>query len=136
ATHGPGQFTGEVNMLSGRRALLRTRVAEDGEVIALDHDTLLTLVQVDSELGEIFMRAFIFRRLELIAHGIGDVVLMGSNFCPSTLRIREFLTRNGHPYPYIDVDRDTGVQEMLDQFQVTQADMPVLICRGELVLRN
>ena len=136
ATHGPGQFTGEVNMLSGRRALLRTRVAEAGEVIALDHESLLSLVQVDSELGEIFMRAFIFRRLELIAHGIGDVVLVGSNHCAGTLRIREFLTRNGHPYAYIDVDRDAGVQELLDQFQVTAADMPVLICRGELVLRN
>jgi thioredoxin reductase (NADPH) len=136
ATHGPGQFTGEVNMLSGRRALLRTRVSEDGEVIALDHESLLSLVQLDSELGEIFMRAFIFRRLELIAHGIGDVVLVGSNHCAGTLRIREFLTRNGHPYAYIDVDRDAGVQELLDQFQVTAADMPVLICRGELVLRN
>src|SRR3954449_610605 len=79
ATHGPGQFTGEINMLSGRRALLRTRVAEDGELIQLDHDCLLSLVQVDSELGEIFMKAFIFRRLELISHGIGDVVLLGSN---------------------------------------------------------
>ncbi len=136
ATHGPGQFSGDVNMLSGRRALLRTRVAEDGEVIQLDHDSLLSLVQVDSELGEIFMRAFIFRRLELIAHGIGDVVLVGSNHCAGTLRIREFLTRNGHPYAYIDVDRDAGVQELLDQFHVTMADMPVLICRGELVLRN
>jgi len=136
ATHGPGQFTGEVNMLSGRRALLKTRVAESGAVIQLDHDSLLSLVQVDSELGEIFMRAFIFRRLELIAHGIGDVVLVGSNHCSGTLRIREFLTRNGHPYAYIDVDRDAGVQELLDQFHVTAADMPVLICRGELVLRN
>ncbi len=136
ATHGPGQFGGDVNMLSGRRALLRTRVAEDGEVIQLDHESLLSLVQVDSELGEIFMRAFIFRRLELIAHGIGDVVLVGSNFCAGTLRIREFLTRNGHPYTYVDVDRDAGVQELLDQFHVTMADMPVLICRGELVLRN
>ncbi len=136
ATHGPGQFTGEVNMLSGRRALLRTRVSESGEVIQLDHENLLSLVQLDSELGEIFLRAFIFRRLELISHGIGDVVLLGSSHCPGTLRVREFLTRNGHPYAYIDVDRDAGVQEMLDQFQVTAADMPVLICRGELVLKN
>src|SRR4051812_2426145 len=136
ATHGPGQFTGEVNMLSGRRALLRTRVAESGEVIRLDRECLLGLVQVDPELSEIFMRAFIFRRLELIAHGIGDVVLVGSNHCSGTLRIREFLTRNGHPYAYIDVDHDPGVQELLDQFHVTAADMPVLICRGELVLRN
>jgi thioredoxin reductase (NADPH) len=136
AIHGPGQFTGEVNMLSGRRALVRARATEPGEVIQLDREHLLTLVQTDSELGEIFMRAFILRRVELIAHGIGDVVLLGSNHCSGTLRVREFLTRNGHPYAYIDLDHDTGVQNLLDQFHVGEGDIPVLICRGEVVLRN
>ena len=135
-THGPGQFTGEVNMLSGRRSLLRARATEAGEVIELDRGNLLALVQTDSELSDIFMRAFIFRRLELIAHGMGDVVLLGSNFCAATLRAREFLSRNGHPYTYVDLDHDEGVQDLLDQFHVTEGDVPVLICRGELVLRN
>ena len=135
-THGPGQFTGEVNMLSGRRALVRFLVTEPGEVIVLDREHLLALVQTDGELGEIILRAFILRRVELIAHGVGDVVLAGSNHCSGTLRVREFLTRNGLPYTYIDLDHDTGVQALLDQFHVTTADVPVLICRGEVVLRN
>lgn len=136
AVHGPGQFTGEVNMLSGRRSLFQARVAEAGEVVELDHASLLALVQNDSELGEIFMRAFIFRRVELIAQGIGDVVLIGSTHCAGTLRVREFLTRNGHPYAYIDLDREPDIQTLLDQFHVVAADVPVLICRGEVVLRN
>jgi thioredoxin reductase (NADPH) len=134
--HGPGQFTGEVNMLSGRRSLVRARVAEPGEVIEMDRDHMLELVQTDSELSDIFMRAFIFRRVELVAHGFGDVVLVGSIHSHGTLRVREFLTRNGHPYAYLDLDRDAGVQDLLDQFHVTAADVPVLICRGEVVLRN
>jgi len=134
--HGPGQFTGEVTMLSGRRAMARARVSEAGEVIELDREHLLSLVQTDTELGEIIMRAFIFRRLELIAHGFGDVVLMGSQHCSGTLRVREFLTRNGHPYSYIDLDVDAGVQDLLDAFQVGAKDVPVVICRGEVVLRN
>ena len=136
AIHGPGQFTGEVNMLSGRPALVRSRASESGEVIELDREQLLALVQTDSELSEIIMRAFILRRVELIAHGLGDVVLVGSNHCSGTLRVKEFLTRNGHPYSYIDLDRDADVQELLDRFHVTAADVPVLICRGEVVLRN
>src|SRR5262249_1137410 len=32
--------------------------------------------------------------------------------------------------------RDAGVQALLDRFQVTAADVPVVICRGEAVLRN
>jgi thioredoxin reductase (NADPH) len=134
--HGPGQFTGEVNMLSGRRSLVRARVSEPGEVIQLDRESMLALVQTDAEIGEIVMRAFILRRVELIAHGMGDVVLIGSDHCSGTLRAREFLTRNGHPHTYIDLDRDEGVQELLDQFHITAEDVPVLICRGELVLRN
>src|SRR5215475_429787 len=134
--YGVGQFTGEVNMLSGRPALLQTRVSESGEVIEMDREHLLALVQTDSQLSEIIMRAFILRRVELIAHGLGDVVLLGSNFCSETLRVKEFLTRNGHPYSYIDLDRDDGVQVFLDRFHVTGADVPVLICRGEVVLRS
>ncbi len=83
------------------------------------------------------MRAFILRRMELIAAGIGDVVLLGSNFCAaSAARAREFLSRNGHPYTYVDLDHDEGVQDLLDQFHVTEGDVLVLICRGEVVLRN
>lgn len=136
AVHGPGQFIGEVNMLSGRPALVRARASESGEVIELDHEHLLALVQTDSELSELIMRAFIIRRVELIAHGLGDVVLVGSNHCSGTLRVKEFLTRNGHPYSYIDLERDADVQALLDRFHVSAADVPVLICRGEVVLRN
>jgi thioredoxin reductase (NADPH) len=136
AVHGPGQFTGEVNMLSGRPALVRGRASQPGEVIELDHQQLVALVQTDSEIGELIMRAFIIRRVELIAHGLGDVVVVGSNHCSGTLRVKEFLTRNGHPYSYIDLDRDADVQELLDRFHVTVADVPVVICRGDVVLRN
>jgi thioredoxin reductase (NADPH) len=136
AAHRPGQFTGEANMLSNRRSLFRARASEAGEVIELDHEQLLTLVQTDGELNEIFMRAFILRRAELLSQGVGNAVLVGSNHCAGTIRIKEFLTRSGHPHAYIDLDQDSGVQELLDRFHVTLADVPVLICRGDVVLRN
>ena len=132
----PGMFTGEVTMLSGRRGLAQIRVSESGEVIEVDRQHLLALVQTDSELSDILMRAFILRRVEMIAQGIGDVALVGSIHCAATLRVKEFLTRNGHPYSYVDLDRDAGVQDLLDRFHVSAADVPVLICRGEVVLRN
>ena len=136
ATLQPGQFTGEVNLLSGRRAFTRIRASETGEVIELEREELLDLLQTDSELSDIFMRAFILRRVELIVHGLGDAVLVGSTHSPDTLRIKEFLTRNGHPHAYIDLDRDKDVQHLLDRFHVGIADIPVVICRGQSVLRN
>src|SRR5947199_1519087 len=82
------------------------------------------------------MRAFLLRRGQLVARGLGDVVLVGSMHCAGTLRIKEFLTRNGHPHTYLDLDRDAGVQDLLDRFRVGMADMPVAICRCTDVLRN
>ena len=125
AVHGPGKFTGEANMILGRRSLTRARATEPGEVIQLTREQLLGLVQTDAEVSEILMRAFIYRRVELTAHGIGDVVLVGSVHSAGTLRIKEFLTRNGHPFGYIDVDRDVDVQDLLDRLHVAATDQPV-----------
>ena len=135
-TYHAGQFSGEATLISGRRALARMRVSTAGEVIELDRDELLALVQTDAELSEILMRAFLLRRVELINRDLGDVVLLGSVHCAATLRVREFLVRNGHPFHYIDLDHDPQAQELLDRFHVTDADVPVLICRGKQVLRN
>src|SRR5262249_22695224 len=67
AVHRPGQFSGDVVILSGRRSLVGQRVSQSGEVLELDRDRLLSLVQTDSEISELIMRAFILRRVELIA---------------------------------------------------------------------
>ncbi len=132
----PGMFTGELNVLSGRRGLVRIQAAEASELVEIEREPLLALVQTDSELSDIFLRAFILRRLELIARGISDLVLIGSSHSLDTLRIKEFLTRNYQPYSYIDLEHDAEVQELLDRFKVAIADLPVLICRGREVLRN
>jgi thioredoxin reductase (NADPH) len=82
------------------------------------------------------MRAFILRRVELIAAGVGDIILIGSTHSAGTLRIKEFLMRNGHPYSYIDLEHDPDVQNLLDSFKVSASEIPILICRGQLVLRS
>ena len=133
---GPGMFTGEVTILSGRRGLAQIRAGVAGDVIEVGRDDLLALIQTDGELSELFMRAFILRRVELIARGVSDVVVLGSAHCQGTLRIREFLTRNGHPHTLLDLDREAGVQELLDHFHVSAADVPVVITCGQVVLRN
>jgi len=132
----PGMFTGELTVLSGRRGLLRIRAAEKSELIEIEREALQALVETDSELSDIFLRAFILRRLELIEREVGDIVLIGSSHSLATLRIKEFLTRNYQPYSYIDLDRDADVQELLDRFSLSIEDLPVLICRGTAVLRN
>jgi thioredoxin reductase (NADPH) len=132
----PGQFTGEANLLSGRPALVRVQVSEPGAVIEIDREALLACLQDDSELSDILLKSFILRRAEMIARGIGDVVLVGTSHSPGTLRVKEFLVRNGHPFTYLDLERDHDVQLLLDRFHVGVADIPVVIANGACVLRS
>jgi thioredoxin reductase (NADPH) len=134
--HGTGHFTGEANLISNRRSLARLRAKGDLRALRIEGARLRALVQVDAELSELLMRAFILRRLALLDAGWGDAVVIGSRDSAATLRLQEFLFRNGQPYRYVDVVRDVDVQALLDQFHVGVGDIPVLICRGERVLRN
>jgi len=136
-SHAPGGFTGEMTMISGRRCLVRGRVTEPGEFLELDGDGLRTLIAKDAELSEIFMRAFILRRLALVSSGQGNMVLLGSRHSANTLHLREFLTRNEHPFNYVDLDVDKTAQELLDRFEVKLDEIPVIICNNTgYVLRN
>jgi len=136
ATVRPTQFTGDISMILGRPAQMRLRVRTSGEVVQLTRDQMHALIQTDAEISEVLMRAFIHRRVAVIAQGIGDVLLIGSVGSGATLRIKQFLTRNGHPFKYLDLDRDADVRQLLDRFRVEPADIPVVICRGEAVLKN
>lgn len=134
--HRRGEFTGEISLLADRRSLVRGRARTAVRVIRVERAELHRLVQTDAELSELLMRAFILRRMGLLAGGKGDAVVVGSRHSAATLRLQEFLTRNGHPYRYVDVERDRDFQSLLDEFHVTVADVPVLICRGDRVLKN
>jgi thioredoxin reductase (NADPH) len=135
-THGPGGFTGEMTMISGRSSLVRGRVTASGEFLQMSGDGLRSLVAKDAELSEIFMRAFILRRLALISGGMGNAILLGSRHSANTLRLRDFLSRNEHPYTYVDLDTDKPSQELLDRFEVTLDQIPVVVCNSRSVLRN
>jgi thioredoxin reductase (NADPH) len=136
ANHEAGSFTGEITMISGRRGLARGRVTEAGEFLEMSSPDLRALVARDAELSEIFMRAFILRRVELINRGQGNVILLGSRHSANTLRLREFLTRNGHPHTYVDLDTDSTYQDLLDHFHVTVREIPVVVCNNRTVLRS
>src|SRR6266576_5123708 len=131
-----GIFTGERSILSGGRFLGRIAATVPSEVLEIEREELLNVMATDTQLSDIFLRAFILRRLELIDREQGDVVILGSNHCSGLLHIIEFLTRNGHPYKMVDLDTDTASQELLDRFHLTAADVPVVICRGSVVLKN
>src|SRR3981189_2084234 len=101
-----GQFTGEMSVISGKRSLLNARVTKGGSVLEVGREKILSLIAKDTELGDLFMEAFVARRLQMIQLGEGNVILFGTKSSARTLALREFLTRNGHPFMYVDIDSE------------------------------
>ena len=135
-TYRPTQFSGELLMISGRRSIYRCQAVDAGTLLELCPKDLRTLIGKDAELSDIIMNAFLARRLSLKETGQGNVVVLGSKYSTNTLAIREFLTRDGHPFNYFDLDSDTVTQDLLDRFGVTNGDIPVVICNNTQVLKN
>jgi thioredoxin reductase (NADPH) len=131
-----GDFTGELSALRGSSGLARLRVKEPGAVVAVEIEQLRSIVQTDAELSELFMRAFILRRMGLLATGHGDVMLIGSSLSADTLRLREFLGRNGYPFFNVDIESDPDVHAILERFAVRPEDTPVVIWRGKHICKN
>jgi thioredoxin reductase (NADPH) len=135
-TYGVGQFSGELLMVAGRKSIYRCQATEAGTLLELSAKDLRIIIGKDAELSDIFMKAFLARRLSLREKGEGNVVVLGSRYSANTLAIREFLTRDGHPFTYLDLDVDQTAQELLDRFGVSIKDIPVVVCNNARVLRN
>jgi len=131
-----GQFTGDTTALSGRVAVARYVAAEDSRVLRLPIDVLQRLVVERSELSDVILRAFLARRVALVKGGLSSTRVIGSRFSSDTHRILEFLTRNSHPFVWLDIETDPSVADVLEHFGVTVDETPVVICRGNNVHRN
>jgi thioredoxin reductase (NADPH) len=134
--HRPGGFSGDVDLIADRPAVVRARARAAGRMLELPAERVRSLVQTDPELSQIFLRAFVLRRTLLMSQSRGNIVLIGSRHSAGTLELQEFLTRNSQPFAYIDVDREHDVQKTLDSFGVGVDDVPVLICSGKAVLKK
>src|ERR1700722_14766894 len=132
----PGMFTGEAGMIAGQRTVVQARVVQAGEILELRPPELRELVSRDAGLSEILLRAFVLRRLMLINRQLGNVTLIGSRLSADTLRLQEFLGRNGHPYTYVDLELDDTSRNLLDRFSICVDDIPIVIGNDTMVLRN
>lgn len=134
--HEAGSFSGELSTLRGVGSVVRMRVHSSGAALSISDPELRDVIQTDSELSELFMRAFILRRVALITSAAGDVILLGATNSASTLRLQQFLTRNTYPFVNLDVTDDSTAMELRQRFQLSDSDLPVVLCRGEVVLKN
>ncbi|MFF4745012.1 FAD-dependent oxidoreductase [Streptomyces chengbuensis] len=135
AVHGPGRFLGELGLLEGQAAFDTAVVREAGEILAVPVDRQRALVDRDHVLGDLILRAYLCRRYLLIGLGAGFRIL-GSCYSPDTLRLREFAARNRLPHRWVDLEKDREAEALLRRFSIRPEETPVVIWKGERVLRN
>src|SRR5579863_625012 len=131
--HGPGRFLGELGMLSGLRVFVSARVASGGEVVAISRDRLRQLMATDPRLGSIILAAFVARRALLMTNAAPTVRVIGSQFSPESLHIREFLSRTRVPHEWLDADRDPQVAGLLEHFGIAAVELPFVIASGTVL---
>ena len=103
--HGPGRFLGELNMLSGLRVFVSARVVAAGEVVVVPRDQLRQLMATNPRLGDTILAAFVARRGLLMTGAAPAIRVIGSQYSPESLAIREFLARTHVPHEWLDADR-------------------------------
>jgi thioredoxin reductase (NADPH) len=134
-THERGNFTGELAQLSGRPSLVDAVALTDVEAVAIPPDRLRALLIAEADLGERLMRALILRRVGLIESGAGPIVV-GPEGHADVLRLVNFLRRNGHPYRQLDPTSDSCARTLIERFQVTTEELPIVLCTDGQLLRN
>src|SRR4051794_30646482 len=133
--HQRGNFMGELAQLSGRPYLVDEQALTDVQTVAIPPDRLRALLIAEADLGERIMRALILRRVGLIESGAGPVVI-GDEQNSDVLRLVNFLRRNGHPYQQLNPGNDNCAKTLVERFQVTDDELPIVLCPGGQLLRN
>ena len=134
--HEPGEFTGDVDMVTGRSALVTAVARGVTELIQIPAAEIRRFVAEDPEVGDVVLQGFMMRRTLLLDSGFSGLRIVGSRYSPATVNLTQFLARNGVPHTWIDVEEDAGAAELLQQFGVEPADTPVVMMGDGTMLKR
>ena len=135
ARDGPGNFVGELSLITGVRLLISARVVEAGEVVVLSRQSLRDVIATQPALGDTVLKALMARRNLLVTGAPELLRLVGSRFSPDTRHIREFLVRSHIPHEWLDPDKDASIKMLLETSNVDPGELPV-VCTGDALLRH
>src|ERR1700704_1393581 len=134
---GPGGFTGDVGHLTGSPKLVSAIAQSDCEVYEISETTLRQILNQDPQLSDLILQAFIARRQLMRESGeFTGLRVIGSRYSRDTFRVRDFLEKNLVPFTWLDLEGDPTVNQVLQQFGVSEADTPIVACAHCLLLRN
>jgi thioredoxin reductase (NADPH) len=134
--HRPGNFLGELALLSGRPALVEAIARDAVEALIIPPERLRALMIAEAELGERIMRALILRRVAILQAGVGGPIILGRPENGDVLRLEGFLRRNGHPHQLLNPEADAPAKVLIERFHIDPGQLPIVLCPGGQLLRN
>src|SRR5258708_22228443 len=134
-TSGPGEFMGEIGLLTGQRAYLTAVVSAPGRVLRIPVQQVHTIMDQELELSELILRAFLVRHSRLTRLGSG-LTLVGSRFDIATRRLLEVLSRNRLSFRWLELEGEPEAEALLRRLNIPLADLPIVVVPGGELLRN
>jgi thioredoxin reductase (NADPH) len=135
AVHGPGEFVGDLALLTGGIAFASAFAAEDGTLLRIPAPRLRDVVAREPAVSERILHALLRRRALLIRDG-GGVEIVGNQEAPDTQRLRRFMRRNGIPHAVTDPLQDAHARSRLANAGATLAQAPVVLQPRRSALAN
>jgi thioredoxin reductase (NADPH) len=128
ATREPRGFLGELNLLTGQRVYLTTRVTKPGRVLVVEPDDFRRLMSTRPELSDTIFRAFVARR-ELLrsGEGAGAIQIIGSRYSAEAMALRSFALRARLPHTWTDVEDLDDSPVFLASLGAHPRDVPLVI---------
>ncbi|MFL1376061.1 FAD-dependent oxidoreductase [Nocardiopsis protaetiae] len=128
---GPGDFLGEVNLLSDQMAYVTVRVVAPGRIHRLSRTQFRTMMAEEVELSDTVLEALLVRR-EYLREVVRPVDVVGLSTSAATLALRTYAARVRLPYLWHDADSATG-RALLEAAELTGDDLPAVLIGREAV---
>jgi thioredoxin reductase (NADPH) len=125
--HGPGEFTGDVSLLTDRPAAVSAYARGQTRAYCVGQPDLRRVLQQIPDLSDMLLEAFQARRTLLERSGYVGVRVFGRLDDPDLTEIREFFDKNKVPHTFVDADAADG-RAAMEALAIAPDQLPFVAC--------
>jgi thioredoxin reductase (NADPH) len=134
--YGPGDFAGELNLLTGQRRTTTCRVTVAGRVLVVAESEFRRLMNARPALAETIFNALLARR-EVLRSGEGAqaIRIVGSRYSPEAMGLRTFAEHSHLAHTWIDLEDAEDPARQLASLGLAAQDIPAVFTPTETLRR-
>src|ERR1700688_708116 len=130
-----GQFTGDIDLFTGRRAAASCEAISHVEAIRISPDKVREMLVRQPTVGARIWRAFQRRRELLMATDFQGLQVYGAKDDKRTLETVEFLFRNGVPHHWMNIAEEENATR-IREIAGDDLHYPMIACGKRLLFRS